>query len=149
MAARTRGWSTPITTTASQRSAQADEVIREHLCGEHVGALDHRRGALFGQPRRHRLHLLVDHVDEGVGARGKHEHQPRLALARQARRGRVGSVAEPFDDRLDVLDGARAHAAAPVQHPVHGGEADARRTGHVMQAGASDFGHPANHTGAH
>ena len=128
--------------------AQAGEVPRQRHRREHVGALHCGQGALLGQPRRHRLDLSVEHVDEGVGARRQHEHQPGLGLAREAGGGRVGAVAQALDDGLHVIHRARPHAASAVQHAIHGRQADAGDARHVVQADAWFFRHREYHTGA-
>jgi hypothetical protein len=130
---------------------QARQVKRQRFGREDVDALDRGRRALLGQPRQQRMHLGVDHVDEGVGARRQHEHQARAALARLARGGGVGPIPEPFDHGLHPRHRVRPHAGAAVQHAVHGGEADACGKGHVVQAGSFGVGHAGNHRdrGAH
>ena len=123
---------------------QCGELLRHGRGREHVHRLHARQRALLGEPGRERLQLLAEQGDEAVRARGQHEDDARAAVACQPRGGGVGPVAELVDGGIDPLDGARAHAAAAVQHTVDRGDADAGGARDVQQAGADGQIHAVN-----
>lgn len=71
-----------------------------------------------------------------IRARGQHEDDAHAAVARKARRRRIGEVAELLNDGVDTLDGALAHPGAALQHAVRSCEADTRLPCGVVPAGA-------------
>ena len=80
------------------------------------------------------MHLIGDHVDEGVRARGQDEYQPGAGLARQAGGGRVGPVIETPRDRADASAVCALHTRAAMQDAVDRRRADAGLARHVDEA---------------
>lgn len=60
---------------------QIPQVLRQHERRKYVDSLHDRAGPPFGQPLRDALHLLVQHRDKTIGARGQNEGKPPSAGA--------------------------------------------------------------------
>ncbi len=96
---------------------------------------DINEAALAGEPVRGALDLLGQVGHEAVATRRQHKGKAERLPAGKPRGRDVGSIAEFCHRGLDPRDGLGAHALAPVDDAVDGGERNTRRARDVLERG--------------